>query len=254
MAKKNKDNGEQTEEKEGAVGGVMTTLFAFLIIFIWLAIFVLLIKFDVGGFGSSVLRPILRDVPIVNMILPEVSDEQLSDEYNYPYRNLSEAMRRIEELEAQIAQMTDEGASNADYVAELEAEVARLREFEENQLAFEQRVFEFDRNVVYAEQAPDIEEYKKYYEEINPENAEEIYRQVIQQVQLNTRLKDQAAMFKAMETADAAEILGGMTGDLDLVARILLNMKTKEAGAILAEMDPDMAAKVTKKISIMNLY
>ena len=84
MAKKNKDNGEQTEEKEGAVGGVMTTLFAFLIIFIWLAIFVLLIKFDVGGFGSSVLRPILRDVPIVNMILPEVSDEQLSDEYNYP--------------------------------------------------------------------------------------------------------------------------------------------------------------------------
>ncbi len=77
---------------------------------------------------------------------------------------------------------------------------------------------------------------------------------MIQQVQLNTRLKDQAAMFKAMEPADAAEILGGMTGDLDLVARILLNMKTKEAGAILAEMDPDMAAKVTKKISIMNLY
>ncbi len=253
MPKKNKDNGEQTEEKEG-VGGVVTTLFALLIIFIWLAIFVLLIKFDVGGFGSGVLRPILRDVPIINMILPEVSDEQLSDEYNYPYRNLSEAMRRIEELEAQIAQMTDEGASSADYVAELEAEVARLREFEENQLEFEKRVFEFDQNVVYAEQAPDIEEYKKYYEEINPENAEEIYRQVIQQVQLNTRLKDQAAMFKAMEPADAADILGGMTGDLDLVARILLNMKTKEAGAILAEMDPDMAAKITKKISIMNLY
>ena len=44
-----------------------------------------------------------------------------------------------------------------------------------------------------------------------------------------------------------------MTGDLDLVAKILMNMKTKEAGAILAEMEADMAAKITKKISVMNL-
>jgi len=42
-----------------------------------------------------------------------------------------------------------------------------------------------------------------------------------------------------------------MGGDLDLVANILLHMKTKEAGAILAKMDANMAAKITKKISIM---
>jgi len=85
-------NREQNEEKESLGSRLLTTLFAILIIIVWLAIFALLIKFDVGGFGSTVLRPLLRDVPIINKILPEVSDEQLAEEYNYPYRNLTEAM------------------------------------------------------------------------------------------------------------------------------------------------------------------
>lgn len=252
MAKK-KDGAEQAEEKEGIGSKLLTTLIAILIVIIWLAIFALLIKFDVGGFGSSVLRPILKDVPILNGILPEVSDDIVADENNYPYRNLTEAMQRIYELEAQIAAMGDADTGEADRIAELEAEVARLKVFEDNQLAFEERVYDFDRNVVFAEQAPDIEAYKAYYEEINPEHAEEIYRQVVQQIQVDARLKEQAEMYKAMDPEDAADILGGMSGDLDLVARILMAMKTKEAGAILAEMDADMAAKVTKKINIMDL-
>jgi len=246
-------NREQNEEKESLGSRLLTTLFAILIIIVWLAIFALLIKFDVGGFGSTVLRPLLRDVPIINKILPEVSDEQLAEEYNYPYRNLTEAMKRIEELEAQVAAMTDKSNSDTDYMAELEAELARLKKFEENQLAFEQRVYEFDQNVVFGEEAPDIEEYRKYYEEISPENAEEIYRQVIEQLQAEQRIIDQAQMYKSMKPADAAAILEEMTGDLDLVAQILLSMKTKEAGAILAEMNTDMAAKITKKMSIMGL-
>ena len=56
-------------------------------------------------------------------------------------------------------------------IAELQAEIDRLKVFEKNQLEFEKRVEEFDKNVVFAEAAPDIEEYKKYYEEINPATA-----------------------------------------------------------------------------------
>ena len=36
------------------------------------------VKLDIGGFGSSVLRPILKDVPVVNTILPEPTE---ADEY-----------------------------------------------------------------------------------------------------------------------------------------------------------------------------
>lgn len=48
-------------EKEG--GKLLTVLIALLIVFIWFAIFGLLIKFDVGGFGSDILRPIIKDIP-----------------------------------------------------------------------------------------------------------------------------------------------------------------------------------------------
>lgn len=248
MAKKPKN-----PDEEGKGSKLVTVLFVILFIIIWLAVFALLIKLDIGGFGSTVLRPVLKDVPVINKILPEVSDEQLAEEYNYPYRNLTEAMRRIEALEKDLADAGESGTTNAETIAKLRAEVERLKEFEDEQAAFEKRVKEFDKNVVFGDHAPEIEEYKKYYDEISPENAAEIYRQVLEQMQADQRIIDQAAMFKSMKPKDAADILSGMTGDLDLVSNILLNMKTKEAGAILAEMDPDMAAKITKKISILGL-
>ena len=64
------DDGE--EKKSNKLVIVFVTI---LIVLIWLAIFVLLIKLDIGGFGSNVLRPVLKDVPVLNMILPEASDE-----------------------------------------------------------------------------------------------------------------------------------------------------------------------------------
>lgn len=245
---KTSDNGE---EKEGFFGKLLTVLIIFFILAIWLAIFAFLIKYDVGEFGSTVLRPFLKDVPIVKEILPEVSDEQIAEENDLPYRNLTEAMARIRELEKEVKDLKGKSSGNNGYLAQLEAEVKRLKTFEENQIQFETEKDRFDKEVVFHEKAPDIEEYKKFYEGIDPENAAEIYRQVVEQAQLEKKLTEQAEMYKNMEPAKAARILENMTGDLDLVSKILLHMKTKESGAILAEMDPNMAAKITKKISLM---
>ncbi len=246
-----KDKADKGEEKDGVLSRILTFLIVIFIIAIWLAIFAFLIKYDVGGFGSNVLRPLLKNVPVVSDILPEVSDEQLAKENSYPYRNLTEAMERINALEAELKETKGANTGNANYLAGLEAEVARLRTFEENQLQFQAEKDRFDREVVFNDKAPDIEEYKKFYEGIEPDNAAEIYRQVVEQQQVNKKIVEQAEMFKNMEPAKAAAILGGMSGDLDLVSKILLNMKTSEAGAILAEMDSNMAAKVTKKISLI---
>ena len=43
-------------------GGLATIVITFLIILIWIAIMGLLIKLDVGGFGSDILAPIIKDV------------------------------------------------------------------------------------------------------------------------------------------------------------------------------------------------
>ena len=48
-----------------------------------------------------------------------------------------------------------------------------------------------------------------------------------------------------MDAKNAAAILEEMTGNTDLVSDILLCMTSKQRAAILAEMDPVYAAKLT---------
>ncbi|NLJ95523.1 MAG: hypothetical protein GX321_00080 [Clostridiales bacterium] len=247
MARKNRAG---SDNREGSK--VLTILIALMIAIIWFAIFGLLIKFDVGGFGSGVLRPILKDVPIINMILPDVSDTQLALENDYAYTSLAEAVSRIKELELTIEEMEQIQEGEKAQVEELLAELERLKIFEENQEEFEIRQQEFDKNVVFAEAAPDLEEYKKYYEDINPANAELIYRQVVEQLQYSDAIQEKADIYKNMDPEAAARVLETMTADVESVAKILLAMKPKESAKILAEMDHVMAAKITKKMLDMD--
>ena len=65
------DTFEDLDGGSGKKGGkMMTAIFAVVIVLIWIAIFALLIKLDVGGFGSTVLYPVLKNVPVLNLILP----------------------------------------------------------------------------------------------------------------------------------------------------------------------------------------
>jgi len=233
----------------------LSVIIVLVIIFIWLAIFAALIKFDVGGFGSGILYPVLKDVPVINKILPEVDEENVSENTDYAkkYTTLAQALERIEELESILASQNNNTNVNAEYINQLEQEISTLKVYRDNQEAFEQRVLEFDEEVVFGTNAPDIEEYIKYYEQINEENAEQIYAQVVEQYQYDARVKAQADTYSKMEPADAAEILSEMTsGDLDLVAGILSGMSSSKSSLILAEMDPERAAQITKKMTYTN--
>ncbi|MGB8452096.1 MAG: hypothetical protein WCD89_07160 [Anaerocolumna sp.] len=251
MAKKNKELSNNENEKS-AGSKIIAAMIVFFIVLIWLAVFAVLIKLDVGGFGNSILRPLLKDVPVINKILPSVPEEQIAYENDYPYTTLEEAIARIKELEALNDSLTKDSTSGADKVKELQAEVDRLKVFEDNQKAFEDRVKAFDENVVFADQAPGVEEYKAYYESIDPTHAEEIYRQVIEQLQYNEKIKEKADIYRKMKPAEAAAILQTMTADIDLVSEMLLTMRPAESSLILAQMDPTAAAKITKKMFDMD--
>jgi flagellar motility protein MotE (MotC chaperone) len=248
MAKK--DKAGDSDIKKG--NNLFTAIIVIVIIIIWLAIFVLLVKLDFMGFGSGVLRPILKDVPVVNRILPELSDERLAEEKNYEYSSLPEAVKKIKELEMTIKEMEAQKDGSNSKAAQFQAEIDRLKVFEENQKAFEEKQLEFDKNVVYADAAPDIEEYKKYYEEINPVNAELIYRQVVEQLQYSDAIKKKADIYKKMDPKAAAKIFETMSADVEAVSQILLSMKPNESADILANMDSVFAAKVTKKMLDMD--
>ena len=96
----------ESDELEEESGGSKVAVFfvSLLIIVVWFAIIALLIKWDVGGFGSGVLAPILKDVPYVNKILPDDAVEQVSTEDSaYAYDTMADAVERIKELEKELA-------------------------------------------------------------------------------------------------------------------------------------------------------
>ena len=179
---------EQDEEKEGGLlSKLASLLIAIIVIAIWLAIFALLIKMNVGGIGSM-LRPYLKNVPVVNMILPAATDGETAEETGSSYKTLAEALDRINELEAQLKEYENNGSSEK--IAELEAEVARLKVFEENAEYYQQLKDKFDTEVVYTDNAPDIENYKTWYESIDSDNAAKIYEQVIKDLAYSEAVKD----------------------------------------------------------------
>ena len=249
MAKKNntKELGN-FNETESAGNKVVSFLIALVIVIIWLGVFALLIKMDFAGFGSKVLTPILKDVPIINRILPGTV---YTDSEGNEYESLDEALARIKQLELELESLNNSGSVNNSYIAELEAENARLKVFEQNQKDFEQRVYDFEQEVVFNDKAPGLEAYKAYYEEFDPENAAILYQQVVEQLEADASLVAQGERFAKMEPATAAQILEVMTGDLDLVCAILESMKTDKSSAIIAEMTPEYAAKITKKMALL---
>ena len=239
---------DDDELEEETLGGKIAIVFVtLLIIIIWFAIIALLIKFDVGGFGSTVMRPILKDVPYINKILPEASGEEKEKENSkYPYQTMDEAIAYIKELEAQLAEAQESNSKDDAYVADLEAQVAEWKVYKENEAKFEKTKEKFYEEVIFSDEAPDINEYKEYYESIDPENAEILYQRVLEQQQEDSEIQDYVTAYSEMKPKQAAAIFNTMTDDLKLVARILQAMDADSRGDILGAMDAEIAAKVTK--------
>lgn len=235
------------DEDEG--GGVPVFLVTTLIVVVWIAILCLLIKLDVGGFGSGVLTPVLKDIPVVNKILPAVNEVETDNgtgEAYGGYTSLKEAVDYIKELELELQSAQSAGANTSEEVANLRAEVERLKTFEDNQVQFQRVKTEFYEEVVYAENGPGAEEYKKYYESIDPTTAEYLYKQVIQQVEESNDVKEFAQAYSEMKPKEAAAIFEAMTDNLGLAARILSVMSAEDRGKVLGAMNADVAARITK--------
>jgi len=235
---------ELGENEGGGFAAFMATL---LMVLVWLAVIAVVIKLDIGGFGSNVLTPVLKDVPVLNKILPNNPMLETTNPEEYGgYSNLKEAVAQIELLQGELERANTTNQTQSMKITELTAEVERLQEFEEKQVEFQRITTEFYEEVVYAEKGPGAEEYKKFFEAMDPTTAEYIYRQVIVQLEEDEQVKAYAAAYSEMKPKQAAGIFEAMTDNLELAARILSTMSAEDRGDILGVMDAQIAAKLTK--------
>ncbi|MCM1111797.1 MAG: hypothetical protein NC399_00935 [Muribaculum sp.] len=236
---------ELAEDEEG--GGFATFLTTVFIVLLWLVVVCVIVKMDVGGFGSSVLTPILKDVPVVNKILPGTSLMETTNGESYGgYTSLRDAVDQIESLEKQLEQIRNESQQKDTELNTLKAEVLRLQPFEERQVEFQRIRTEFYEEVIYAENGPGAEEYRKYYEEMDPSTAEYLYKQVVAQTEEDQKVQDYASTYAQMKPKAAAAAFEKMENDMKLVAKILNAMNAESRAAIMNNMTPDFAAKLTK--------
>ncbi len=245
-------------------GGVATLVVTLFIIIIWIIIMILLIKLDVGGFGSNILAPIIGDVPGINRILPEgsytvetqqqpVTEGSTEPAYDEELVNsLDEANIYIKRLEDELRKEMEENADLQEQVEKLQTEVTRLEPFEEEQAQFEQEKEDFYKNVVYADNAPDPTTYQQYYEMIEPDVAAQIYAQILQDQADDAELDDYVKAYSSMKAKEAASIFDEMVkndtnGDsVRLVSKILAKMSAENRGAILDKMTEEYSSKVTE--------
>lgn len=245
--RKAREISDQEEELDGEPGGLPVFLVTAFIVAVWIAILCILIKLDVGGVGSNVLKPLLKNVPVVNKILPgeKRPNEEEEDEYSI-YADVEDAVKQIKQLEQELQIAQEQNLSYANEISELKEENNRLRNFEDDQLEFEQLKNEFYENVVYAENGPGVEEYQKYYEAMDPATAEYLYQMTIQETAADKELSDYVATYSSMKAKEAAAVFDTMTSDLDLVAKILKAMTTEDRAKIMEKMNKDNAARLTK--------
>lgn len=236
---------ELAEDEEG--GGFSTFLITVFIVLLWLTVVCVIVKMDVGGFGSSVLAPVLKDVPVVNKILPGTSIMETTNGESYGgYTSLRDAVDQIASLERQLEQVQNESKEKDTELNTLKAEVLRLQPFEEKQVEFQRIRTEFYEEVIYEEKGPGAEEYRKYYEEMDPSTAEYLYKQVVAQTEEDKKMQDYASTYAQMKPKAAAAAFEKMENDMKLVAKILNAMDAESRAAIMNNMTPEFAAKLTK--------
>jgi len=218
-----------------------------LLVVIWIGITVLLIKLDVAGIGTNIAAPLLKDIPVVNKILPKDTITETNDvESYYGYSSLKDAVEQIKVYESQIDGQIETIEAYEEQIAALTAEVKRLETFEDNQVEFQRIKTEFYEEVIYSENGPGPEAFMEYYEAMDPETAELIYQQVVKQENYSAEIEEYAQAYSEMKPKEAAGIFEAMTDDLDLAAKILGAMQPDDRGKILGVMDPAIAARITK--------
>ncbi|GKX28985.1 hypothetical protein SH1V18_14650 [Vallitalea longa] len=242
---------ESIEFKEGK-SGLRKVITRIIILLILIGAISAVIKLDIGGIGSKYAYPALKNIPVLNKILPnvveDVSGNDVADD-NYTFENVDEAVVRLKATETLLKDKEIENEDLLQQIELLKDENTRLKVFEENQVNFDKTKEEFDNLVVFGEGVPDISNFVAFYEQMKPENAANIYAEAVKLEQYDKEILDIASSYEQMKAANAAAILTKMTttsSKMNMVVQILNNINSEQRGAILGAMDTRTAAKITE--------
>lgn len=233
---------EDVEKKKG--GKVVLTLFVLLtVLFVG---FIAAVKFDVLGLGNNFMRPLVGNIPVINLILPPIKEAAATSAENgeaYNFETIEAAVESLKLTEKMLMEKSEEAEKVYEQISLLEQEILRLKAFEDGFVEFEASKQLFYEEVA---KASGEQNFTTWYETMNPTIARSMYEELILKGINEEELASLILMYGAMKPANAAPILEIMAStQINMVASILKGVEAKQAGAILSAMNTDVAANLT---------
>ncbi len=225
----------KNKEKKRSIAPIIISVILLLIVGAAVAV----VGFNVFNLRDRYLTGILRNIPIVNNLLPAETapDPTETATKEELLAQISQLERTLRDREDQITQLNEK--SNM-YLTELE----RLQDIETQQAEIKQQKADFDKMIA----TNDPMAYQAFYESVDPTNAEQLYKEVVGVNQASAEINQYISAFTSMDATAAAAILEQLvSGDLNLVVDILSRMDAASRGEILAAMTPPSAAAVSKR-------
>lgn len=200
-------------------------------------------------------RDLIEKLPIINRALPPIPDPDSVDNFNQ--RQLRS--HYVSVLEERNALRTEKDALNEEF-SKIKEEVLEFREnkeqFNEDKERLETEIerLEKDRDefqkMVGQEEA---EAFRKFFEEIKPEEAKVLYEKTVLKQLQNDLIQDLAEVYENMPVASSATILKELADqDMGLVVDIIRGMNKTVAGEIIAFISSDdvpFATKLSSKLA-----
>ena len=238
--KQGKREKKQNRRKSGGFGKFI----AMFMIAAVLAFTVGVLAFNLFGIRDKYLVDVLRNVPIVNSLLPKETVPGAGDSYASMSRE--QLIQLIDSLNTQANQDKKEISDLTDRIKVNESDLQRLLAQEKSVSDFEAEKRAFAQSVV--NQNP--EAFVKYYESIDRATQDTLYQTTSVQLAAVKEAKNYFTAISAMDEASAAQMLTQLTAtDMNLVVAILKNIDTTQTAGILSAMDPAAAARVAKAMS-----
>ena len=219
---------------------------------IFVTAFYIVVNNNVYGIGEK-YRDKIEKIPLLKRALPEERDEFASIEHLTDEELRSKYMElkmENDELEKKLLE-ANRLISELEVYKDSYEKIIIEKEKEDNLLLEERNKLESDRQSLQKLAAMgDKEGFKKYFETIDKETAAKIYNEILIEEKSNNEIDGFIKIYEGMDENAAAKILSDMGEEnIEIVAKLLLDMNKESASAILGRMNTSFASKVTKKIA-----
>ncbi|HHW23184.1 MAG TPA: hypothetical protein GXX26_09945 [Clostridiaceae bacterium] len=247
-----------TEKPIGFLHSIFVIFLALLVVaVVSFGVFYFFARNNIYGFAYTV-KPLIENHPVLKKILPEellghdpddpkyLTEKEILKKYEEYRKKVKDLSESLEKANQEIERMERENLTAQDAEAILIENQAVLESIKQEQKALETEKKAFSEMIARG----DKEGFRQYFEKVDKETAESIYKEIIENTKREEELAKLAKPFAEMEPRRAAGVLAELfSNDKEKALDIFEGLKAGAMALILENMDAKVAADIVSMLA-----